>query len=251
MSFPEAFEGYIDLMLSPKKIETASKLIVVEDSTYGDSGSALSEYAQLFWLYDNLRHVAAGYKFIRIFHYRRFVSSTKPPVGVRANQWWSTAIRPAQLQHFDEAFRRHVTQELTNTPLSFPGGVLGQYAEAHHLEDILRFTDFLCGRGVLNSKSAAEFLRADTLIAACNIGIFKVSTFREIYSRLRPASDFLETTLFTPREGYQRRTVGFLLERLQSFLILRHQKKVGIGKMKFGHNMVISDTPTVLNTINI
>lgn len=238
-------------MLSPREIQTASKLVVVPDSTYGDNGSALSEYAQLFWLYDNLSRVASGYKFIRIFHYRRFASPVPPPVGIRSNQWWSTAIQPAQLHHFEAAFGRSVTQELANTPTSLAGGVLGQYADAHHLQDILRFTEFLCARGIMEPKPAAEFLRADTLIPACNIGVFHVKTFREIYRSLRPVSDFLRSPLFTPREGYQRRTVGFLLERFQSYLIIQHIRKRGIRQMNFGYNMVIADTPTIANTIHI
>lgn len=249
--FPASFEGHIDLMLSPREIQTASKLVVVPDSTYGDNGSALSEYAQLFWLYDNLSRVASGYKFIRIFHYRRFASPVPPPVGIRSNQWWSTAIQPAQLHHFEAAFGRSVTQELANTPTSLAGGVLGQYADAHHLQDILRFTEFLCARGIMEPKPAAEFLRADTLIPACNIGVFHVKTFREIYRSLRPVSDFLRSPLFTPREGYQRRTVGFLLERFQSYLIIQHIRKRGIRQMNFGYNMVIADTPTIANTIHI
>ena len=154
--FPQLYQGHIDLMLSPREIQTASRLVVVPDSIYGENGSALSEYAQLFWLYDNLRQVAAGFTFIRIFHYRRFVSPEAPPVGQRSvNQWWSTAIQPLELQHFAAAFSRSVTQEFANTPASFPGGALGQYADAHHLQDILRFTEFLCDRDVFDPKNAA------------------------------------------------------------------------------------------------
>jgi hypothetical protein len=250
ITFPVSFEGYIDIMLSPKEIQTASKLVVVPDSTYGDSGSALSEYAQLFWLYDNLGRLASGYKFIRIFHYRRFVSPSPPPVGMRSNQWWSIAIAPAQLHHFGAAFSRSVDQEFANRPVSFPGGVLGQYAAAHHLQDMLRFTEFLCAQRILDPKSAAEFLRADVLIPACNIGVFKVRTFQEIYRYLRPVSDFLRSPLFIPRQGYQRRSVGFLLERFQSYLILRHIRNQG-RQMNFGYNMIIADTPTIHNTIEI
>lgn len=240
-------------MLSPKEIQTASKLVVVADSTYGDSGSALSEYAQLFWLYDNLGQVASGYKFIRIFHYRRFTSPNPPPVGKPADQIWSTAIQPAQLHHFDAAFSRSVVREIANTPLSLMpwGGVLGQYASAHHLEDMLRFTEFLCAQNILDPKSAAEFLRADTLIPACNIGVFQVKTFREIYRSLRPASDFLSSSLFIPRHGYQRRSVGFLLERFQSHLILQHMREHKNRQMDFGYNMAISETSKIHNTIEI
>lgn len=249
--FPASGQRHIDLMLSPREIRTAGELVVVKDSIYGENGSALSEYAQLFWLYDNLKNIASGYKFIRIFHYRRFISPTLPPVGTRANQWWSTAIQPAHLERFESAFCRSANQELANTPVLFPGGVLGQYADAHHLQDLLRFTEYLCERGLLEPKSAANFLRAETLIPACNIGIFRVRTFQEIYRSLRPASDFLESPLFTPRDGYQRRTLGFLLERFQSYLILQHMKNRGSKTMKFGYNMVISDTPAVSNTIYI
>ena len=239
-------------MLSPRGIQTASKLVVVPDSTYGDNGSALSEYAQLFWLYDNLDRVASGFNFMRIFHYRRFVSPAPPPVGTRSvNQCWSTAIQPAQLHYFDGAFDRTATQELANSPTSFPGGVLGQYAHSHHLEDMLRFTEFLSAQSILGPKSAAEFIQSSTLIPSSSIGVFSVKTFREIYRSLRPASDFLCSPLFTARQGYQRRSAGFLLERFQSYLILRHIREHQNQEMNIGYNVVISDTPTVHSTIDI
>lgn len=251
LPFPSTHEHHVDVMLGPRAIEGKSRLIVVEDSRYGKAGSALSEYAQLLWLYDNLDTVARGYRFVRIFHYRRFVSPTVPTVGSPAvNQPWSTVVSPGQLSHFDEAFSRVASKEIVNTSITLPNGILGQYASAHRLEDILRFTEFIHGRNIINAQQAAQFLRANQLIPACNIGVFKIRTFASIYEKLKAASEFLYSPLFIEREDYQRRSLGFLLERFQSYLLLAYIGRKGRSVIS-GHNMAIAEGSMVYNTIKI
>jgi hypothetical protein len=249
LPFPQAHVDHIDLMVSPRFIAGPNQLAVVDDSLFGQNGSALSEYVQLLWLLDHLDVVTVGYSYLRIFHYRRFVSREKPRVGQRStNLPWSTAISSAELSSFASEFGRFSDTEVFNTKVQFGDGMLAQYARAHVLEDILNFTKFLIEIGVFSSSEASNFLRESTNIPACNIGVFSLETFRSIFSVLRKGADFVHSPYFVVRQGYQRRSVGFLLERLNGYLILKMIRN-GEVKANFGHNIVISDDAVVSVTL--
>ena len=112
VSFPSDFIRYVDLMLSPRSVEVTCQAIVVDDSYYGEHGSALSEYVQLLWLYDNFDTIVGNYEFVRIFQYRRFVSHAR--VGRRSNQDYVRWIKTDELVRREKDFSRFSTTELFN-----------------------------------------------------------------------------------------------------------------------------------------
>lgn len=248
LPFPATHAHHIDLMISPCLVVGAKRFALVEDKKFGPHGSALSEYAQLLWLYEHLDEVAAGYEFIRIFHYRRFVSVTSPTVGNQSeNLVWATTISSEHLDAFEADFGRYSECEVYNTPAQFATGMLGQYALSHVLSDMLRFTDFLLKNRLMNSGEAVDFLHQSMLIPSCNIGVWRVDTYRLIFEILHNAAQFLYSQDFVNRPGYQRRSVGFLLERLNSYLLLKSMQ-IDPGRGVYGHNVVISDSPVVSHT---
>ena len=244
---PPLLMRHVDLLVTPERMLDGPRVAVVPDELFGPHGSALSEYAQLIWLYRNIDEVAAGREFIRVFHYRRFVSRVRPQVGAQAvNQPWSVCVRPDELGHFDECFDRKNGAELFNTPFTFETGILGQYAASHRLEDLLSFACFLIQSDILEAASVAALLRRDVLIPACNIGVFRRETFARIFSTLERASHVLTSVFFAERTGYQRRNVGYLLERLNSHLIL-DMVASGEASNAFGYNIVVSSNADVKN----
>lgn len=247
--FPQSHVDHIDLMISPRLITGPRQLALVDDSLFGQNGSSLSEYVQLLWLLDHLDAVSSGCTYVRIFHYRRFVSRAAPTVGQpSSNHPWSITIAETDLDAFPGEFDRFSDSEVFNTPVQFKGGTLGQYASAHVLDDILNFTKYLIEIGIFNAAMAAEFLRESIDIPACNIGVLKLETYRTIYSTLRKSAEFVHSRHFVARQGYQRRSVGFLLERLHMYLILKMIRQ-GEVKANFGHNIVISNDSVVSITI--
>lgn len=248
LPFPRSHIDHIDLMISPTLVAGPKQLALVDDSLFGPNGSALSEYVQLLWLLDHLDAVALDCSYVRIFHYRRFVSREAPIVGQRSsNLTWSTAITEVDLDNFASAFDRFSDNEIFNTPVQFKGGMLKQYATVHVLEDMLNFTKFLIENGIFSDITAVEFLLEQTQIPACNIGVFTLETYRSIFSTLRKAADFVHSPYFVARSGPQRRLVGFLLERLHGYLIFQRIRQGG-SIAHFGHNVVISDGPVVSST---
>lgn len=243
--FPVAYARHVDIMLTPKPIEDWPQAMIIPPSFYGVSGESLSEYAQLFWLLENFDSISKKFEYVRLFHYRRFVAEHALCGESSLNQEWTTTIRPDELCTFEESFRRNSTKEVLNKPMIFnDGGMLMQYAVAHGLSDILGFTDYLLKDGLLNDKDAATFLTSKVLIPASSIGVFKVETFRKVMTILRRSANFMNSPDFVVRPGYQHRSMGFLLERLQSFLLLLHMQ-MHLDSTCFGVHIVMSDSDVV------
>lgn len=235
-------------MLSPVPMPGGAGTAFVPDSYFGEHGSSLSEYAQLLWLFENIDNICSGYEYIRVFHYRRFVAINRPTKASQAlNQPWSTVVKGSDLGEYEIDFDRNSNTELFNSRFIFERSVLYQYADAHILEDILNFARYISRRKILSDINVAEFLSINTMIPSCSIAVYKVATFKILFSFLRQAGEFINSDDFRVRAGYQRRVMGFLLERLNSYLLLAligNKKVVG----KFGHNIVISDSPEVTLT---
>lgn len=248
VSFPPEFIRYVDLMLSPRDVSAPCRSIVVDDSYFGEHGSALSEYVQLLWLYDHFDSIVDGHDFVRVFQYRRFVSHGR--VGRPSNRRHMRWIKADELLRREKDFSRHSTTELFNEIYKSRKTMLKQYEAAHVLIDMIHFSKFLLEAEVLDTKQIASFLSSPQLIPACNMGTFRVATLREVLMTLRKAAAFIETSDFTPRAGYQRRSLGFLLERLNSHLLLQRVES-GSTQAAFGHHILISDGPEVTNTTEL
>ncbi len=154
------------------------------------------------------------------------------------------------MNFFQGDFARSGGGEMVNTPFRFPGGILDNYARYHHLEDLLVFAKFLGKENILTAVEIAQFLRGDILIPGSSIGVLSVENFRSVFSALAKASQFVNDPNYVARVGYQRRNMGFMLERLNSYLLL---KGIHEGKIirKTGIHMIISDSSRIGSTGDI
>ncbi len=248
--FIKSFSHYYDLMVSPVYLKNTTRLAIVPDSAYGQHGSALSEYAQLIWLRRNLDRILDGHTHIRVFHYRRFVAQKSRGVGIKStNQPWATTISEEQIWEFESDFSRtSPDSELLNTKVTFSAGMIGQYAHAHVLEDLLSFSIFLCRSKILSDVEMVDMLRTPSIIPACNIAVLTVENFKAVYDQIVAAASFLVSGDFVSRTGYQRRNLGFLLERLHSYIL---QTLFDDGKIQglFGFNYILSESEHVSVTV--
>ncbi len=248
VSFPQKYLKHVDLFVSPNVLGGPVRNAVVPDNTYGPNGHALSEYGLLLWLYKNIDVIAPNYSFIRIFQYRRFVSPVHVDGVKSTNGPWITTIQEKDLQHCDFCFDRNVSEEIYNSPVNFQGGVLTQYANNHVLQDFLNFTNYLIEIGVFSALDACAFLRMERFVPACNVGVFRKENFKMLYHYIEKASGFLQSPIFVIRDGYQRRSMGFLLERFHSFMIFQFISQ-NLSAETFGFNLMLSDTPLVSSTV--
>jgi hypothetical protein len=239
-AFPTQCAHYFDYMLSPFPISTDDRFFVVSHRVFGENGPSLSEYAQLFWLLENLDQFLRDHTHIRIFQYRRFVSDGQTGLGEPSSLPYAKAIKEDQLQAFHGDFARSGGGEIVNAPYKFAKGILAQYADSHALGDFLDFAKFLDRQTILTTFQITDFIRGEVLIPGSSIGVLTVENFKMIYALLFKASAFMNDASFTARTGYQRRNMGFLLERLHSYLLLKGIREGKITK-RTGEHIVISE----------
>jgi hypothetical protein len=244
LPFPAQFCGHIDLMLAPQPVDCNCPVHVIDAGSFGEHGGALGDYAMLFWLLDHAGTMLSGYDYVRIFHYRRFAARSIGAGTRSTNHPWATTLKIPEVEGYAGEFDRACSAELFNTPTEFPDGIVGQYAAFHFIEDLLDFSKFVVAAGVLDRGQTANFLVEKTFIPVCNVGVFGISSFTDIFGKLRRAADFVNSSAFVPRSGYQRRNAAFLLERLNSFLILLRVRR-GLSAPRFGCNVILSETPEV------
>ena len=241
--FPARFARYVDLMIVPRHVDTPIELVVVPEDCNGPHAHTLSEYNQLLWLFDHFARIVGEREYVRLFTYRRFCASKV--LGVRAiNNPWSHAILEDQLAQFEADFSRVCDGEVFNTLAHFEQGMLRQYADAHDLGDLLAFAKFMLDAHILDKSGVVQFLARPGLVPACSAGVFRREHLHSLLAVLRRAAQFMHTPAFVARTGAQRRNMGFLLERLNSHLLLAQveQKR---SPPNFGYNIVISDSPVI------
>jgi hypothetical protein len=248
LPFPNEFFQYVDLMITPKYFYASYPRVIINDCDYGSEHGDLSEYAQLIWLYDNYEKVVDKKTFVRLFQYRRFVSPYE--FGNLCSHSWAKRIEVEGLKDCQSIFERQASMELFNRPLSLPETVRGQYADCSVEEDIINFASFLKINGKMTDCEEIKFLTSTTLIPAANMGIFHRDHLYWLLAELKEASSFMLSKFYVKRSGYQRRVMGFLLERYNSFLLL-HKRKQDMKPFFHGYHIILSKNHDVDRTINL
>lgn len=115
---------------------------------------------------------------------------------------------------------------LVAQPLHVKKTILGNYAAVHHRRDILDYASLAVEMGVLDSNSASEFLAAEHFIpTGVELGIYPKTWLIDALSKLELVGRQFLNQYGTRVKDYNRfqiRAVGFLGERLGSFLLIRH-----------------------------
>jgi hypothetical protein len=133
-------------------------------------------------------------------------------------------------------------------PLHLRKSVIGHYSAIHHRRDILDYASLAAELGVLDSHSASEFLAAKHFIpGGIELGIYPRSWLVHAFSGIELVGrEFLNRYGDRVRKynRFQVRAVGFLGERLGSYLVIRHLKEKysnNIPADVFGYMTVIVD----------
>jgi hypothetical protein len=223
---------------SPMPIVDVDTVVISDDSLGPDfDGRVLSEYLQLFALADSWRDSA---ELINLFQYRRFLTPLPPPPGLpqknggaRCSPAQAAALFPPS-SAFDSVDRPVIGPVLKVD-------IAAQYAANHPIEDLRNFTRSMAQSGVFSRAEAAQFLAATHFLVSPSIGIYPARMLVLHLDLMRQVWQHFRAHYFIPRGGYQRRVGGYLMERLQSFLVLATLRLNPGLKVDHWHRIVIED----------
>lgn len=195
-----------------------------------------------------IRKFSDNAKLIEISNYRKRILPS--PEGVEAFKY--PTLRELNLEGFAKAAELSVYiprpdhEFLVAQPIHVKKSILGHYAAVHHRRDILDYTSLAVEMDVLDSKSASDFLAGNHFIpGGIELGVYPKTWLVPTLSNIE-----LLGREFLSRHGdrlkkyntFQVRAVGFLSERLGSFLLIRHlveKYSNNIPSEIFGHMIVI------------
>ncbi|HQX08375.1 MAG TPA: hypothetical protein PKZ19_16405, partial [Zoogloea sp.] len=202
---------------------------------YGAAGS--------FALPRALEQLPAKYHLVGICSYRKAI--LRRPLGSPSETYSSMREmerREAEPLDASEMSPAGDHEFLIAPPLQLPFGLFHQYALAHELVDLLDYTSLAIKSGFLSKAEAADFVKEQVIIpGGSELGIYPRQWLGETLSMLSTLGQtFLETyeSRVSRYNSYQVRAVGFLSERLGSFLLMRELNRrypQGTPPEIFGH----------------
>jgi hypothetical protein len=201
--------------------ESESDFLLQQDEECADllPDRLIGEYYFLFCLLKTLEHKPLPNR-ICITQYRRFVA--RKPLGRP-----SSNAPHARTLRADEAGNEAVAKLLLPKSGDWLVGsalktrsVMAQYARHHPLRDWLRFLADGIDDGAIDQTQALRASEETILIPAPSVGVFPTSVLFDHLSVLRKAALGFRKRGFIARDDYQRRAIGFCLERLHSWLVL-------------------------------
>ena len=224
--------------------------IVAPDLWNGEiyNGNVLSEYAQLFFLAKNRKDLLR-FSHIHFFQYRKFVSNVASGT-VAENVPYSrvtTADNAALIFQSPEQLGVSGYDFFTGPIWQMKMTAALQYGRNHHIEDLTLFVVAMRQHPFFDDKACQEFVCATQMIPSPVLGMVPTKAFFDIQAILMAVWEIYFKSFYRPRPDYQRRVGGFLLERLHSFLLLKHICQS--DRHKAGYLYTVSETDHISPTI--
>lgn len=212
--------------------------------------SLIGEYYFLFLIRRQIEK-KISLKSITLSQYRRFsaVQSIGQPA---ANQPYANLITKVEASNPNLGNLIVAKKDgwLVSSLFAASPSVSYQYARHHFLRDWFRFLADGFDAGLLTQTEISESAFINTLIPAPSNGVFPVVFLVEHLIKLEACAKAFIQSGYKPRDAYQRRVIGFCLERLHSYLLLASLSKLKINfNEAAGQQIVVSETDAVKPTI--
>jgi hypothetical protein len=140
---------------------------------------------------------------------------------------WYRQVSPAaaSLLSVEEVRPRDGFDFLIGRPVQLPLGVIRQYAQAHHPIDLFEYLSIAVQTGVMTPIEVREFSLSTVLIpGGCELGIYPTAWLSPTLRKLEVLGRRFITRCeerIRSYDSYQVRAVGFLAERVGSYLLLK------------------------------
>lgn len=210
----------------------------------------IGEYYFLFLLRRKLEKFE-NLQTVTICQYRRFVTSK--PIGIRSeNQPYANIITPEDASNLliSNLIEPKKNGWLISSLFEVSQSVTFQYAAHHILRDWLRFLSDSYDAGLINQNEVTEAGLTNLLIPAPSTGVFPAKILIEHLKRLENCAVAFKNTGYIQRDDYQRRVIGFCIERLHSYFLLYSLANLKINfEDVSGQQIVVSESISVKPTI--
>jgi len=222
-------------MLTPRPLGLPGEM-VLRDNRFGPGihGAALAEYSQLFGLQDLLEAGDLVADRLYLFQYRKFIGLRAG--GLAATAPWLRIAPPAEAPALmpTAAELQAVTMPVVVGPMFALGNSIAQnYAQVHVIDDLVAFAACLPAAG-FDAAAVRRFAAFQGLLPSPALCLVDTPLFLSHMRVLRSAWAAYTRGADLPRQGYQMRVAGYLLERLHSHLLCQgiadgSQPLVGLG----------------------
>jgi hypothetical protein len=198
--------------------------IVISDERFGSKadGAALSEYSQLFGLSELLKAGDLLADTLHFFQYRKFIS---PWCAAQngATQWVNYLAPSDVTSLFPTPDQLECQQSsiVIGKPFQLGVSVAENYSRAHVAEDFAMFCAACITSRELLPGDIKIMSSTTEIIFSPTLCVISTAAFVCLMDTMRVVWDEFRRNYETPREGYQRRSSGYLLERLHSYLLYR------------------------------
>jgi hypothetical protein len=160
-------------------------------------------------------HLPQNETMVGVCHYRRY--AVTEPVGKPSFAYG--LVTPEEFAELpDRLFLPPPKTVLMPAPINLGMPIVTQYGAEHVTRDLLHFMGIAIDLGIVDDRTVADFLGHNVMIAAPTTGVFPAEWLVLVLEALESVVDAFEATVAVPREGYQRRALGFCCERLHSLL---------------------------------
>lgn len=213
-----------------------------------------NEYSSLFYLKNLLSILKLEPDSITtIAQHRRFVLNKS--IGVKStNQPWANVVSKKEIKNLEitDSFIPLLNNNYLIGSIVEFDSILSNYSRHHYVRDLLRFVSVLVDDEILTNNEAEEFLKQKVLIPAPSCGTFPTRDLLEIIEKVELAAfSFWKNGFKIYNDSYQCRTLGFLLERLNSYFLINKILTKGLDINKIlGHTTIISESTIIKHGIS-
>ena len=230
---PPFFNATNYIFLTPNQSAASNfngqSLVLSDDLCFykGYDGGVLSEYQQLFELQPSIKNCADAFDYIHITQYRKFISHI-PGMRVPASMRHLYLCNSHEADYLNSSFEKEISIEGLCRPtvicghsLNLPESYAKHYSKLHLIDDYLRFFYSINKVCKFDSTTHKMMTEARIFFPTPSLGLMSTSFYINVMDTLINVwNSFVSDGFLIPREGYQRRVGGFLLERLHSLLYL-------------------------------
>jgi hypothetical protein len=229
-------------MLCPNPLGMPGEL-VIPDNRFGEhiDGGCLAEYSQLFRLYELIEAGDVSADRLYLFQYRKFIGFRRG--GLPATSPWIRIVgrvEADQLFPSMEAMESTTSKAIVGSMFELGGTISQNYALVHVIDDLVMFSACFqpCG---LDQSDIRRFATFGGFIPSPALCLIDVDLFLRLMRTLRMVWNEYAKHYYILRTGYQKRSAGYLLERLHSYLLCKWLMDGSQTDIGVGHRFVVSD----------